>query len=223
MNPHLHIFYGGTFDPVHNGHLAIARNARDALSASVHLMPAADPPHKGPTQADAMQRASMLELAVAGEHGLVVDIRELRREGPSYTIDTLHDIRDELGDAIPIALLVGADSFRGLPGWKSWRNLFTHAHFIVAERTDHHLEELLPQELSACATHRWAASADDLQQTPAGRIFRLEQPLRPESASDIRHRIADGEPWRDHVPPPVAEFIIQSGLYIKPAVTLASL
>lgn len=76
MNAHLHVFYGGTFDPVHNGHLAVARNARDALSANVYLMPAADPPHKGATHADAMQRATMLELATAGEHGLVVDIRE---------------------------------------------------------------------------------------------------------------------------------------------------
>lgn len=223
MNPHLHVFHGGTFDPVHNGHLAVARNARDALAASVHLMPAADPPHKGPTHADAMQRASMLELAVAGEHGLVVDIRELRREGPSYTIDTLHDIRAELGDDIPIALLLGADSFRGLSSWKSWRELFKHAHFVVAERAGHHVEDLLPQELAESVAHRWAASANELQQTAAGRIFKLEQPLRPESASAIRHRIANGEPWRESVPPPVAEFIIQTGLYIKPAVTPASL
>lgn len=223
MTTQLHVFYGGTFDPVHNGHLAVARNARDALSASVHLMPAADPPHKGPTHADAMQRASMLELAVAGEHGLVVDIRELLREGPSYTIDTLYDIRAELGDDAPIALLLGADSFRGLPSWKSWRELFLHAHFVVAERAGHHVDDLLPQELAVGAAHRWAVSADELQQTPGGRIFRLEQPLRPESASGIRHRIANGEPWREGVPPPVAEFIIQSDLYIKPAVTPASL
>lgn len=223
MTTQQHIFYGGTFDPVHNGHLAVARNARDALSASVHLMPAADPPHKGPTLADAMQRASMLELAVVGEHGLVVDRRELLREGPSYTIDTLYDIRADLGDEVPIALLLGADSFRGLPSWKSWRELFLHAHFVVAERAGHHVEDLLPQELAASTAHRWAGSADELQQAPAGRIFKLAQPLRPESASGIRHRIANGEPWRDCVPPPVADFILQSGLYIKPAVTPASL
>lgn len=223
MTPYLHIFYGGTFDPVHNGHLAVARNARDVLSANVHLMPAADPPHKGPTHADAMQRASMLELAVAGEHGLVVDIRELRRDGPSYTIDTLHDIRDEIGGDIPIALLLGADSFRGLPSWKSWRELFVHAHFVVAERAGHHVEDLLPPELAECAAHRWAPSADVIRQAPAGLIFKLEQPLRPESASGIRQRIADGEPWRERVPPPVAEFIVQAGLYIKPALTPASL
>ncbi len=228
MTPHLRIFYGGTFDPVHNGHLAVARNARDVLSANVHLMPAADPPHKGPTHADAMQRASMLELAVAGEYGLVVDIRELRREGPSYTIDTLHDIRDEFGGDIPVALLLGADSFRGLPSWKSWRELFTHAHFVVAERAGpdvegYGVEDLLSPELAEWTVQRWAASADALRQASAGLIFKLEQPLRPESASEIRQRIADGEPWHDRVPTAVAEFIIQTGLYIKPAVTPASL
>ena len=223
MSPPLHIFYGGTFDPVHNGHLAVARNARDALSASVHLMPAADPPHKGPTHADAMQRASMLELALAGEHGLAVDIRELHREGPSYTIDTLHEIRNEFGSHTPLALLLGADSFRALPTWKSWRELFAHAHFVVAGRAGHPLEGLLPAELAEWAAQRWAASADVLRQRPSGSIFKLEQPLRPESASGIRRCIADGRPWRDRVPPPVAEFIDHSGLYIKTALTSAPL
>lgn len=223
MNPHLHVFYGGTFDPVHNGHLAVARNTRDALSANVHLMPAADPPHKGSTHADAMQRASMLELAAAGEHGLVVDIRELRREGPSYTIDTLHDIRGELGGEVPIALLLGADSFRGLPSWKSWRELFDHTHFVVAERAGNHIEDVLSYELAECVADRWTASVEALQQAPAGLVYRLEQPLRPESASDIRHRIATRQRWQDHVPPAVAEFIIQSDLYSRQVVTPAPL
>lgn len=223
MNPHLHIFYGGTFDPVHNGHLAVARHARDTLSANVHLMPAADPPHKGPTHADAMQRASMLELASAGEPGLVVDIRELRRQGPSYTIDTLHDIRGELGGDVPIALLLGTDSFRGLPSWKSWRELFDHTHFVVAERAGDHIEDVLPSELAECLADRWTASVETLQQVPAGHVYRLEQPLRPESASDIRHRIALHQPWQDRVPPAVAEFIIQWDLYSGQAVTPAPL
>ena len=99
----LRVCYGGTFDPVHNGHLAVARAARDALQAQVFLLPAADPPHKGPTQANAQQRARMLDLALAGETGLKVDRRELYREGPSYTIDTLLELRAELGDEVPLA------------------------------------------------------------------------------------------------------------------------
>ncbi len=223
MNAHLHVFYGGTFDPVHNGHLSVARNARDALSANVHLMPAADPPHKGPTHADAMQRATMLELATAGEHGLVVDVRELRREGPSYTIDTLHDIRGELGGDVPIALLLGADSFRGLPSWKCWRELFEYTHFVVADRAGGHFEEALATELADCVAGRWATVSDALHDAAAGLVYRLEQPLYPESASDIRGRIAAGEAWRDRVPNAVAEFIIQSRLYANQAVTGAPL
>lgn len=87
------VCYGGTFDPVHEGHLAVARSARDALDADVALVPARDPPHKGPTRADAAQRARMLELAVAGEAGLSVDLRELHREGPSYTFASLGELR----------------------------------------------------------------------------------------------------------------------------------
>ena len=111
------VCYGGTFDPVHEGHLAVARSARDALDADVALVPARDPPHKGPTRADAAQRARMLELAVAGEAGLSVDLRELHREGPSYTFASLGELRAELGDAAPIAWLVGADSLLQLHTW----------------------------------------------------------------------------------------------------------
>ena len=94
LNHMLRIQYGGTFDPVHQGHLAVARSARDRLQAEVWLMPAADPPHKPPTEADAGQRRAMLQLAVTGQSGLHVDDRELHRDGPSYTIDTLIALRD---------------------------------------------------------------------------------------------------------------------------------
>ena len=88
MNAPLRVFYGGSFDPVHNGHLAVARAARDALDARVLLVPAGDPPHKSDTCASAEQRARMLDLAIEGEPGLAVDRRELLRAGPSYTVDT---------------------------------------------------------------------------------------------------------------------------------------
>ncbi|MET0718340.1 MAG: nicotinate-nicotinamide nucleotide adenylyltransferase, partial [Pseudoxanthomonas sp.] len=97
----LKLFYGGTFDPVHNGHLAIARAARDELDCTVRLMPAADPPHRAPPGADARQRAEMLDLAVIDERGLQVDRRELLRDGPSYTIATLRELRGEYGPLAP--------------------------------------------------------------------------------------------------------------------------
>jgi len=117
----LHLVYGGTFDPIHSGHLAIARAARDALACTVHLMPAGDPPHRAPPGADGATRATMVALAIDGVPGLVLDRRELERQGRSYTVDTLAELRTELGPSKPLAWLVGADSLLGLPGWHRWR------------------------------------------------------------------------------------------------------
>ncbi len=213
----LKLFYGGTFDPVHNGHLAIARAARDELDCSVRLMPAADPPHRAPPGADAGQRAEMLDLAVSDQPGLRVDRRELRSEGRSYTIDTLRELRAEFGPDMPIALLVGADSFVGLPTWREWEALFDFAHFVVAPRPGSPLDGDLSPELTAAAAGRWTVWPGILKTTPAGRLFLLNEPLHPESASDIRRRIAGGEPWQGLVSPAVAGFIAQSGLYSQPA------
>ncbi len=223
MNQPLHVLYGGTFDPVHNGHLAVARHARDVLSAEVHLMPAADPPHKGPTHADARQRAEMLALAIGTESGLVLDRRELLRDGPSYTIDTLRALRAEIGQQVPVALLVGADSFLGLPSWRSWQHLFDLAHFVVAERPGNGLEDRLPADLSRQTDGRWIESPAGLHHHPAGRILRLQQPLRSESASEIRRRIRDQDAWQDQLPPPVAAYIVENGLYRAGPVMPASL
>ncbi len=213
----LKLFYGGTFDPVHDGHLAIARAARDELECEVRLMPAADPPHRAPPGADAAQRAEMLDLVVAGQEGLRVDRRELRREGRSYTVDTLHGLRAELGEAQPLALLVGADSFIGLPTWREWRQLFDLAHFVVAARPGSPLDGELPSELAMVVDGRWTDSPNALTSAPAGRLYLLDEPLHPESASDIRRRIAAGEPWRALVAPPVARFITTHGLYSRSA------
>lgn len=213
--PRLAAFYGGTFDPVHNGHLAIARAARDALDTAIRMMPAADPPHRGAPGVDAMQRAAMLELAVQDESGLCVDRRELQRAGRSYSIDTLRALRAEYGDEVPIVLLLGADSFRGLADWREWRALFEHAHFVVAARAGNPLDDALPAMLAEALAGRWCDTARTLRQSPAGRVLRLQQPLHQASASDIRRRIAAGLPWRDCVPPAVAGYIRQHELYLN--------
>ena len=132
--PALRVLYGGTFDPVHLGHIAVACAARDALDATVAFMPAADPPHRAPPGAAAADRAAMLDLAIAGEPGLALDLRELERDGRSWTDDTLRELRAAIGDAAPVALLLGADSFDALPTWKDWRALFDLAHLVVAGR-----------------------------------------------------------------------------------------
>ena len=210
----LRIQYGGTFDPVHNGHLAVARNARDRLQAHVWLMPAADPPHKGPTQADAAQRLAMLKLAVAGQNGLQVDDRELRRDGPSWTIDTLFDLRRETGAQTPLAILIGADSFLALPTWKRWESLTDYAHIIIAERPGSVIHTgALPEPLRSFAAPRWSERGSALREAPAGRLLRLKLPLRLESSSEIRARIAQGQPWRNWTPPAVGDYIDQHHLY----------
>nr|WP_298124729.1 nicotinate-nucleotide adenylyltransferase [uncultured Pseudoxanthomonas sp.] len=224
----LRVFYGGTFDPVHNGHLAIARAARDEFGVPIDLMPAADPPHRAPPGATAAQRAHLLDLAVRDVPGLRVDRRELQRAqrdpaGRSYTIDTLHELRGELGQAVSIALLIGADSLLGLPTWRAWPVLFDLAHFVIADRPGSGLDAGLAPVLAARLEGRWADRPEDLLRAPAGRVFRLNQPLQQESATEIRRRIAAGEAWRHLVPAAVADAIADERLYASRAAGTGSL
>ena len=209
----LEILYGGSFDPVHNGHLAVARVARDALAAEVQLMPAADPPHKGTLHADAGQRLAMLQLAIDGERGLGIEACELGRDGPSYTVDTLRFLRAGRVGERPLAILIGADSFLALPSWKEWHSLFELAHVIVAERDGSGLGVALPEPLAAAVAGRWTRAADALHGAAGGLVLRLCQPLRPESASEVRRRIAAGADWRGLLPAAVADYIARHRLY----------
>lgn len=224
----LRICYGGTFDPVHNGHLAVARAARDVAGAQVFLLPAADPPHKGPTHANAQQRARMLDLALAGETGLKVDRRELYREGPSYTIDTLLELRAELGDDVPIAWLIGGDSLNQLHTWHRWNELFAHAHILAVQRPGSHVDqETLARSaplVEAEVAPRWR-TLDALRESPAGGLAVLPlRELRPESSTELRRRIAAGDDgWQDRVPPSVAGYIDRHDLYSTPGPDSGSL
>lgn len=214
----LRLFYGGTFDPVHNGHLAIARAAREALSTTVRLMPAADPPHRDAPGASAEQRATMLDLAVDGHVGLRVDRRELERaardpNAPSYTIDTLRELRAELGERAPIAFLIGADSLHGFATWKEPEALLAGAHWVVAERPGSDLDAYLPPASARLAAGRWTLNAASLHDSPGGKLLRLRQPLHGESATQIRRRIAAGETWHHLLPLPVSRYIVEHGLY----------
>lgn len=209
----LRVFYGGTYDPVHNGHLAIARATHALLQVPISMMPAADPPHRSPPGASAGQRVAMLDLAVADEAGLCVDRRELRREVPSYTVDTMRELRAELGNSAPVALLLGADSFRSLPTWKDWRALLKLCHFVVAERVDSPLGTGLAAELRVQIDGRWVDDAELLRSRPSGCLLRLNQPLHGASATRIRKRIADGEHWQQDVPPAVVDYIQRHHLY----------
>lgn len=204
--------YGGTFDPVHAGHLAVARAVRAAFGGPVHLLPAADPPHRERPGASAAQRAEMLSLAVAGEPGLFVDTRELRRAGPSYTADTLRELRAELGPALPLVWVVGADAFRGLPSWRDWPALLDLAHFVVAVRPGHDLGAL-PEPLARALAGRRASRPEDLATAPAGRVLELALSPHPASASALRERLARGRDGGEWLAPAVARYIARHGLY----------
>ena len=209
----LHLVYGGTFDPIHCGHLAIACAARDALGCTVRLMPAGDPPHRAAPGADAQTRAAMVALAIEGMAGLMLDRSELDRGGRSYTVDTLAGLRDTLGPSAPIAWLVGADSLLGLTAWHRWPKLFELAHLVVAERPGSALDAALPGDLATALAPRWATSPDELRTQPAGRVLRLHQPLSRVSATEVRARLAAGASTEGWLPEPVAAFIHEKGLY----------
>ncbi|QDW65777.1 nicotinate-nucleotide adenylyltransferase [Luteimonas granuli] len=209
--------YGGSFDPVHLGHLAVARAVRDALAAEVALLPAADPPHKTATHATAAQRVRMLELAIAGEAGLRVDARELERDGPSYSVETLRLLRAQEGPRRPIAWVVGGDSLMQLDTWHDWRRLFAHGHVLAVARPGVPLDEAdiarrAPEVQRELDGRRRAPRA--LVDSPAGGFAVLDLPrLRPESSTELRRRIAAGGDWEAMLPVPVAGFIRDCRLY----------
>ncbi|MEG8118545.1 nicotinate-nucleotide adenylyltransferase [Xanthomonas hortorum pv. gardneri] len=211
------MYSGGPCDPTHLGHRATAGAPPAELGPVAHRVPPAGPPHRPAPGATAVQRARMLELALADTPGLVLDTRELRRAShggaPSYTVDTLRELRAQLGPATPIAWLLGADAFVGLSSWHRWEALFELAHFVVAERPGVPLDLAEAPQLAQAVQGRWAASAGELGTTPAGRLWRLHQPLRGESASAVRSRIATGGDWQALVPPSVAAFIARECLY----------
>ena len=197
--------FGGTFDPIHIGHLSVAWEAAELLDAEVHLMPANVPPHRPAPLASAAERVAMLRAALAGQSRLVLDARELEREGPSYTIDTLRELRAEQGER-PLVLLLGADAFAGLPGWHRWRELFDFAHVgvlsrpgVEVARPDVLLDEIAVRRIDDVAT---------LHMQPCGKLIELAVTPLEVSATRIRELLAVGRDPR---------YLLPAGLFDDPA------
>lgn len=209
----LHLLYGGTFDPPHLGHLAVARAALAATGACrLDLLPCADPAHRQPPGASAAERALLVRAAIAGESGLGIDLRELHRPGPSYTVDSLRQWRAEHGDTAPLGFVLGADAFLALPAWKDWQELPTLAHLVVAVRPGLALDELPP----ALARRLEGARCLDpalLHRAAAGSWFPLDLPLRQESSTALRAALAAGDRHPAGLPETVARAIAGLGLY----------
>jgi nicotinate-nucleotide adenylyltransferase len=207
---------GGTFDPVHYGHLRLAEEAADALALSrVLLIPAALPNLRARPGTEAQHRLQMVRLAVQGNPRLAVDDRELRREGTSYTVDTLAELRSELGAAAPFYLILGADAFVRLRAWSRWLQLFDLAHVAVATRPGYDLEGALALcgELEAQWNARHASGPAACAAQPGGRIVRLPIPLLEISATDLRARMSRGHSVRYLLPPTVVDYIAAHRLY----------
>jgi nicotinate-nucleotide adenylyltransferase len=189
--------FGGTFDPVHIGHLSVAWEASELLDADVHLMPASVPPHRPPPTASADQRVAMLSAALQGQSRLTLDSRELQRSGPSYTIDTLIELRVEQGDR-PLVLLIGADAFAGLPSWDRWLEIFDVAHIGVLSRPG--IDTTLPDALLQFINDRRVEPTGEWRSMPAGKVIELTVTPLEISATRIRELLAAGRDPRYLLP-----------------------
>lgn len=192
---------GGTFDPPHIGHLWLATLAADSLALGhVLLMPAARPPHKGRRAiSNAADRVMMTRLAIGGDPGLDLSLVEMERPGPSYTVDSLVQLRADLGKEVELVLIMAADSFAEIDTWRAPDRLLELAEWAVGPRPG------TPLPAREALRERFGAAA--------ARIHLLEGPSLDVSSSDIRLRVAAGRPIRYLVPRAVEELIAARGLY----------
>ncbi len=203
---------GGSFDPVHVGHLALGRAAQSALLLDeVRFIPAGIAWQKGGAAASADDRVAMLQLALAATPDWTIDHCELRRPGASYTIDTLLELRAALGPEPALVLLLGADQFRNLPTWHRFAELPLHCHLAVTQRAPRQLSDL-PAALEELLAER---GSDALPDTPAGRIVFFNMPPVPVSSSGIRAQLAAGQRPAELLPAGVLDYIEHNRLYLR--------
>jgi nicotinate-nucleotide adenylyltransferase len=206
---------GGTFDPVHLAHLALARAAVDRLGlAQVRWIPAGQPPHRATPLSAPTHRLAMVNAAMANETRFALDPGEVASTAPSYTVDTLERLRRELGESRPLVLLMGADAFRGLHTWHRWEEILTLAHIAVATRPGFPLQDFAPPLTEKFALCRLASA--DFGYAPAGGIYPFELVAGTVSATEVRALIAadaSDERLRALLPAPVLDYIRQHKLY----------
>jgi nicotinate-nucleotide adenylyltransferase len=211
---------GGTFDPVHNGHLAAALAAEEALALDrVRFIPSARPPHRPDSpRASEYHRVEMMRRAIDGRAGWEVSDLELARDGPSYTIDTLDALGREGFTPLQLFFLIGADAFAEIATWHRYPHVLDAAHFAVVTRPGTSLETLrqrVPSLLSRMST------PGELGLWPTPRIVLIESNTPHVSSTEIRRRVSRNEPLTDLVPPAVAAYIAQEGLYRRDSLSLS--
>ena len=208
--------FGGTFDPVHLGHAALAEAALARLPlAEVLWLPSGSPGHRAPPGASARDRLAMLRLATANNPRYRIDAAKLESPEPTYTVHTLARLRAQLGGAQPLVLLLGSDSFLSLPTWLRWRELFELAHIAHVSRSGHPAGDGgTPPELAAEIARR-AAPAEQLAASAAGRIAAFSMPPVDISASAVRAQLAAGRDTRHLLHAAVLAYIQSQHLYAK--------
>jgi nicotinate-nucleotide adenylyltransferase len=209
---------GGTFDPIHRGHLQLAELACARLHlAAVTFVPSGRPPHRQSTQASPEQRLEMVRLAVARHAAFDVDAREVHRAGTSYTIDTLRELRAEHGAARSLVLLLGADAFALLDTWRQWRHIVEVAHIAVfgrsmTEGASPPVRAPSPALAALVAAHA-GSGADAIAGAPAGSIVHVADTVATVSATEVRARLRAGRSVDALLPPEVTAYICAHGLY----------
>ena len=206
---------GGTFDPIHNGHLRLAIESYEQLDLKeVRLIPLNIPPHRNTPHASPEQRLEMMQIALHKLSGLVIDDCELHREGPSYTIDTVSAVRNKAGGT-PICLLMGMDAFNTIPSWHRWEELLDQVHIVIADRAADDIAKD-PNMTVFFNTHHMN-DISKLHKVPAGNIVKIDIPMLDISASKIRNIISSEKDASHLLPGNVLEFIKTNNLYQQSA------
>ena len=212
--------FGGTFDPIHHGHLRLAQEALEQCGlASVRFIPSGTPPHRESPCAATAHRLNMVRIALQGNASFVLDEREVQRKGPCYTVDTLRSLRAETGPQQPLCLLMGGDAFLSLHTWHDWKNLFELAHLVVVQRPGLPLGNAIGAADSALRQQyiaRLAPAPRIAHESAYGAVVVLDMPLLEISATDIRKRCADKRSIRYLLPDPVINYLQSQNLYTQP-------
>ncbi|MFB6422058.1 MAG: nicotinate-nucleotide adenylyltransferase [Candidatus Malihini olakiniferum] len=216
-HPKIIAYFGGTFDPIHYGHLhPVTALADEIWLTRITLMPNNAPPYREQPEASAQQRKRMVEIAISiidkNKLLFTVDDRELYRITPSYTIDTMEMIRAEIGDKIPLAFIIGQDSLLTLHSWHRGQELLKMCHLLVCARPGYRNKFDIPEQQAWLEAHRVKNTAA-LHSQPYGLIYLAHTPVFTISSTDIRQRRKNGQPCDDLVPPDVLYFMDAHRLY----------
>ena len=205
---------GGTFNPIHNGHLRLAQELAGALNFSVvRFIPSANPPHKPAPSVSAQHRAAMVQLAITDNAIFKLDTRELERVGASFTIDTLISLQEELGGSVALCLIMGSDAFAKLNTWHRWQALLDYCHIILVQRPTSATQPQLADELSVLLHDHYTDNVSDLADENAGYIHMQKITALDITATNIRAQLEAGLSPRYLMPDNVLDYIKNNKLY----------